>query len=39
MILSPLSFLHVMFGAGDPVAAHLSVTLLPSRAIISVLVG
>lgn len=29
----------MIIGAGEPVAAHLSVTLLPSRTIISVLVG
>jgi hypothetical protein len=39
MIFSPLSRRHVMVGAGDPVAAHLNVTLLFSRTIISVLVG
>lgn len=30
---------HVMFGWGEPVAAHLSVTLLPSLTTMSVLVG
>lgn len=39
IILSPPSRLHVMVGAGEPVAAHLNVTLLPSRTIMSVLVG
>lgn len=39
IIFSPPSRLHVMFGVGEPVAAHFSVTLLPSRTTISVLVG
>lgn len=39
IILSPLSLRQVMLGAGEPVAAHFSVTLLPSRTTMSVLVG
>lgn len=39
IILSPCSRFHVIMGAGDPVAAHFNVTLLPSRTIMSVLVG
>lgn len=29
----------MIIGAGEPIAAHFNVTLLPSRTIISVLVG
>lgn len=36
---TPLSRRHVIVGSGEPVAAHLSVTLLPSRTTMSVLVG
>lgn len=36
---SPPSRLQIMFGCGEPRAAHLSVTLLPSLTTISVLVG
>lgn len=39
LIGSPPSRRHVMVGAGEPVATHLSVTLLPSVTTISVLVG
>lgn len=36
---SPPSRRHVMLGAGEPEAAHLKVTELPSRTTMSVLVG
>lgn len=36
---SPFSRLQVIFGCGEPRAAHFSVTLLPSLTTISVLVG
>ena len=39
VINSPDSRLQVMLGAGEPVAAHRKVTLLPSLTTISVLVG
>lgn len=39
IIFSPPSLRQVMLGAGDPVAAHFKVTLLPSRTTMSVLVG
>lgn len=39
IIFSPLSLFQVMFGVGEPVAAHFRVTLLPSLTTISVLVG
>ena len=37
-IVCPSSLLQVILGVGEPVAAHLKVTLLPSRTTISVLV-
>lgn len=39
LIGSPSSRRNVIDGAGEPVAEHLSVTLLPSLTTISVLVG
>lgn len=38
-IILPFSRFHVIFGAGEPDAAHLSETLLPSGTTLSVLVG
>lgn len=38
-IKSVPSLRHIMFGVGDPEAAHLNDTLLSSRMFISVLVG
>lgn len=39
LIVPPVSRRHVTVGSGVPVAAHRSVTLLPSRTTMSVLVG